>query len=133
MSLDGFRIAYLERVQAKILNKMRKCGVHVPFQRSSFPTVTFPNHYSIATGLYTESHGVIDNSFQDIELQDSYNAFSSNYEQSKDPKWFFGEPIWNTVTRQGKKAATYMWPLSDAPVNEKYKKFCNNIQNTKLF
>ena len=123
ISLDGFRMGYMEREEfVQHLGKLRNCGIHVPYQRSSYPTVTFPNHYSIVTGLYTESHGIVDNSFQSpTEATDQYgrtgdyfNAFDSVHSNQK---WWGGEPIWQTVKNQGKISATYMWPGSDKHVN----------------
>ena len=97
----------------------------VPFQRSSYPTVTFPNHFSIATGKYTEAHGIIDNGFNDLELQDYYNAF--DFDHAVSPEWYQAEPIWNTATRQGKKSAAYMWPSADLPVNNKFPTYNYNF------
>ena len=131
ISLDGFRVSYLERIQSKSLNELRKCGVKVPFQRSSYPTVTFPNHFTIATGHYPESHGIIDNSFNDLELNDYYNAF--DFDHAVEEKWYQAEPIWNTVTRQNKISAAYMWPSSDLPVQGKYPSYVYNFSTVPSY
>ena len=126
VSLDGFRVDYLERKEfLPHITKLRECGVSVPYQRSSYPTVTFPNHFSIVSGLYTESHGIVGNSFQSIEKNDYYSAFDSRDEKS-DGRWYNGEPIWNTVRKQEKISATYMWPASDKNVNDM---FANHYYN----
>ncbi|KAH0894924.1 hypothetical protein HID58_057353 [Brassica napus] len=70
--------------------------------------MTFPNHYSIATGLYPAYHGIIMNSFTDPVTGDKFN-------KGLDPKWWLGEPLWVTAANQGRKAVTYFWPGSEVP------------------
>lgn len=83
-----------------------------------FPTLTFPNHYSIATGLYPAYHGIINNKFLDPITGETFTM------SSHEPKWWLGEPIWETISNHGLQAATYFWPGSevkkgswDCPVN----------------
>src|SRR5436305_14287988 len=78
----------------------------------SFPSVTFPNHWSIVTGLYPESHGIVGNSFWDPELEMEF--VYTDPERSLQAYWWGGEPIWTTAERQGVKAAVHMWPGSEA-------------------
>uniref|UniRef100_H2ZDI4 Uncharacterized protein n=1 Tax=Ciona savignyi TaxID=51511 RepID=H2ZDI4_CIOSA len=80
--------------------------------RSVYPTKTFPNHYTIVTGLYPESHGIVDNTMYDTELQEVFKRGSTAYQ----PHWWGGEPIWVTARRQGKKSAAYFWPGSDVNI-----------------
>ncbi|XP_065851032.1 uncharacterized protein [Euphorbia lathyris] len=72
-----------------------------------FPTLTLPNHYSIVTGLYPAYHGIIDNDFVDPKTGDVFTM------RSHEPKWWLGEPLWETVANHGLKAATYFWPGSE--------------------
>jgi ectonucleotide pyrophosphatase/phosphodiesterase family member 1/3 len=72
-----------------------------------FPTLTFPNHYSIVTGLYPSSHGIINNYFPDPITGDHFNM------ANHDPKWWLGEPLWATAAAQGVQAATFFWPGSE--------------------
>ncbi|XP_052625082.1 uncharacterized protein LOC128132567 [Lactuca sativa] len=72
-----------------------------------YPTLTFPNHYSIAIGLYPTYHGIILNRFTDPTTGDNFTT------RSREPKWWLGEPIWETIANQGLKAVTYFWPGSD--------------------
>nr|KAJ0189749.1 hypothetical protein LSAT_V11C800400570 [Lactuca sativa] len=72
-----------------------------------YPTLTFPNHYSIITGLYPAYHGIILNRFTNPTTGDNFTT------RSREPKWWLGEPIWETIANQGLKAATYFWPGSD--------------------
>ena len=90
-------------------------GVSPQYMLPSFPSVTFPNHFTLVTGLYPESHGVVGNSFYDPELdEDFYYTDSSISMQSK---WWSAEPIWNTLEKQGIKSAIHMWPGSEAHID----------------
>lgn len=79
----------------------------------SFPSVTFPNHYTLATGLYPESHGVVGNTFWDPELEAEF--YYTDPTRSMHPKWWQGgEPFWVTAERQDVRTAIHMWPGSEA-------------------
>lgn len=79
----------------------------------SFPSVTFPNHYTLATGLYPESHGVVGNTFWDPELEAEF--YYIDPARSMHPKWWQGgEPLWVTAERQNVRTAIHMWPGSEA-------------------
>ncbi|XP_053394488.1 uncharacterized protein LOC123525750 isoform X2 [Mercenaria mercenaria] len=117
ISLDGFRADYLLRNMTPTISRLSKCGVHAPYMRSVYPTKTFPNHYSIVTGLYPESHGIIDNNMYDMEIGKRFYLGSNT---SGDPRWWGGEPIWLTAKRQGLKTATYFWPGSDVRIQGEY-------------
>lgn len=81
----------------------------------SFPSVTFPNHYTLVTGLYPESHGVVGNSFWDASLDEEF--FYTDPARSMQPKWWSGgEPLWVTAERQNVKTAIHMWPGSEAHI-----------------
>ncbi|KAJ3118220.1 hypothetical protein HK098_005985 [Nowakowskiella sp. JEL0407] len=114
ISVDGFRREYLSRNLSSTLNSLGEKGVMADYMLSSFPSVTFPNHYSIVTGLYPESHGIVGNTFFDPTLNDSFSY--GNVKNNQDPKWWGGEPIWVTAVKQGKRSATMMWPGSEAPI-----------------
>jgi len=66
---------------------------------SQFPTETFPNHYSIITGLYPESHGIVANVFYDPALNATFNYKDSNCHKDVDGKWFKGEPVSNIINK----------------------------------
>lgn len=72
-----------------------------------FPTLTFPNHYAIVTGLYPVYHGIVNNYFLDPNTGEAFSM------RSYDPKWWLGEPFWETVVNDGLKAATYFWAGSE--------------------
>ena len=81
---------------------MRNCGIHLPYMRSSYPTSTFPNHYAIATGLYPEAHGIVDNHFNDFALNATFDVGGPT---QNEPAWWGGEPIWVTTSSQAKVSA----------------------------
>ncbi|KAK3335421.1 alkaline-phosphatase-like protein [Cercophora scortea] len=114
ISLDGFRADFLNRGLTPRLSAFIKEGVSPLYMLPSFPSVTFPNHYTLATGLYPESHGIVGNSFWDPALQEEF--YYTNSSRSLDPKWWSGEPFWVTAERQGLKAAIHMWPGSEAHI-----------------
>ncbi|XP_071118759.1 uncharacterized protein [Haliotis cracherodii] len=128
ISLDGFRADYLSRNVTPVIHKLIQHGVHAPYMRPVYPTYTFPNHYTIATGLYPESHGIIDNKMFDIAMNKSFSIGSRS---SSDSRWWGGEPMWLTSKRQGKKSATYFWVGSDLEIAgdrpNYYKPYANNV------
>jgi predicted AlkP superfamily pyrophosphatase or phosphodiesterase len=73
-----------------------------------FPSTTFANHYSIITGLYPESHGIINNNFYDPVFNESFSLKESVQIQ---PKWWEAEMIWETLQKQGLTSASYYWPV----------------------
>ncbi|XP_033848716.1 venom phosphodiesterase [Acipenser ruthenus] len=116
ISLDGFQAEYL-RTWSKIIpviEKLKTCGTHSPYMQASFPTMTFPNHYTIVTGMYPESHGVVDNNMYDPVFKASFSLGNS---EKSNPRWYLGQPIWLTAMYQELKAGTFFWPGSDVKVN----------------
>ncbi|KAG0050092.1 hypothetical protein BGZ83_005144 [Gryganskiella cystojenkinii] len=83
-------------------------GISAEYMQPSFPTLTFPNHYSMVTGLYPSSHGIVANMFYDPELKDDFNYRIPD--KSWDPKWWGGEPIWEAAVRQKQRSGVIMWP-----------------------
>lgn len=112
ISLDGFRYDYLEKFQPPALNKLAKNGVRAKWMIPSFPTKTFPNHYTIATGLYPANHGIVENSVYDFGT-----VFSmSKRKEVQNPRWWGGEPIWVTAEKQGQIAASYFFVGTEAKI-----------------
>lgn len=106
LSMDGFRSDYPERANTPTLDSLARVGVKSAF-RPCYPSVTFSNHYSMATGLHPDHHGIINNTFYDAELD---SVFSTS---CLDGRFFGGEPIWNTAEKQGIRTATYYWVGSE--------------------
>jgi alkaline phosphatase D len=114
VSLDGFRWDYSKMYNTPNLNKLAKDGVKADRMYSSFPTVTFPNHYSIATGLYPDHHGLINNNFPAADLGLYYRMGDRTVVEN--PAFYGGEPIWVTAEKQGVRSASFFWVGSEAPV-----------------
>ncbi|PNY27182.1 pyrophosphatase/phosphodiesterase [Tolypocladium capitatum] len=114
ISLDGFRADFLQRGITPRLNALIEEGASPKYMLPSFPSVTFPNHYTLATGLYPESHGLVGNTFWDPELEAEF--YYTDPERSLDPKWWKGEPFWVTAELQGIRTAIHMWPGSEAHI-----------------
>jgi predicted AlkP superfamily pyrophosphatase or phosphodiesterase len=114
VSLDAFRWDYNKIYNTPNLNKLAHDGVKAERMYSSFPTVTFPNHYSIATGLYPDHHGLIDNSFFAPDLGLFYRM--GDRTTVENPAFYGGEPIWVTAEKQGVRSASFFWVGSEAPV-----------------
>ena len=89
-------------------------GVRARSMRPVFPTITFPNHYSLVTGLYPEHHGIVENSFFDPVRNASFSF--RNFQSVSDGTWYGGEPIWVTAERQGMVSACFFWPGSEADI-----------------
>ncbi|KAG8510840.1 Ectonucleotide pyrophosphatase/phosphodiesterase family member 3, partial [Galemys pyrenaicus] len=115
-SMDGFRAEYLQTWSTLMpnINKLKTCGIHSKYLRAAYPTKTFPNHYTVVTGLYPESHGIIDNNMYDVKLNKNFSLSSLT---KNDPVWWHGQPIWLTAMYQGLTAGTFFWPGSDVAVN----------------
>lgn len=105
LSLDGFRHDYLDRVPTPVLQAIAREGVRADRLIPTYPTKTFPAHYSMATGLYAENHGLVGNRFRDPERGALYQL--SDREAVEDGTWYRGEPIWVTAERQGMRTAAY--------------------------
>ena len=100
VSIDGFRASYLNDYAPLIptLKAMQYAGSYAKRMQSCFPSSTFPNHWSIVTGLYTEEDGITSNNMYDPTLNATFNM------QTLDPVWWGGEPVWNTAIKQGLRA-----------------------------
>ncbi|KAG5952895.1 hypothetical protein E4U58_000601 [Claviceps cyperi] len=115
LSLDGFRADFLHRGLTPRLSALIREGISPPYMTPSFPSLTFPNHYTLATGLYPEAHGIVGNSFWDPDLQAEF--YYTDPARSLDPRWWAaGEPFWISAEKQGIRAAVHMWPGSEAPI-----------------
>ena len=113
VSLDGFRWDFLQRPGARRLRQLAARGVHAERLIPSFPTKTFPNHYTLVTGLYPENHGIAANAMRDPVL----GRFQTGDNPAvRDARWYGGEPIWVTAEKQGLRSAVYFWPGSEAAI-----------------
>ncbi|MCR9016423.1 ectonucleotide pyrophosphatase/phosphodiesterase [Aquiflexum gelatinilyticum] len=114
ISLDGFRHDYVQRFKPENLSRFIQNGTAAEALIPSFPSKTFPNHYTIATGLKPENHGLVDNSFYEPEKDLVYSM--GNRDIVEDEYWYGGTPIWVLAEQNGMKAASYFFVGSEAPV-----------------
>ncbi len=114
ISFDGFRPAYLDRFDLPNFKRVAARGTRAQALVPVFPSLTFPNHYSLVTGLAAGRHGIVANTFFDPERQASYSFRDQN--TVTDGSWYRGEPIWVTAETQGMVAACYFWPGSEAAI-----------------
>ena len=130
ISLDGFRADFLQRGLTPTLNSFVAEGVSPEYMLPSFPSVTFPNHYTLVTGLHPESHGVVGNSFWDPELKEDF--FYTDPLRSMQPKWWAaGEPLWVTAEKQNVTTAVHMWPGSEAHIARLEPTFLDKFNGTE--
>jgi predicted AlkP superfamily pyrophosphatase or phosphodiesterase len=114
ISIDGFRADYLERGPTPTLASLAAGGVRADALKPAFPTLTFPNHYTLVTGLYPDHHGIVNN-----RMVDPVSGKQFVYKDSSsiaDPAWWDSEPLWVSVEKQGHHAATMFWPGSDVAI-----------------
>jgi len=114
ISIDGFSADYLNQYKAPTLARLARGGTQSEGLISAFPTKTFPNHYTIVTGLYPEHHGIIANTMYDPVFDASFSL--GNRAAVSDGRWWGGEPIWVTAQQQGLHSATLFWPGSEAEI-----------------
>ena len=114
VSIDGFHPSYLDRGMTPHLSRIAAEGVRADGLRPSYPTLTFPNHFTLVTGMRPARHGIVHNTMRDPVL----GAFkSSNADNAGDARWWNGaEPLWVTAERAGVRTATMFWPGSQAAI-----------------
>jgi predicted AlkP superfamily pyrophosphatase or phosphodiesterase len=133
VSLDGFRWDYAKRDDATHLLSLGKHGVCAPLgMLPSYPSLTFPNHFTIVTGLYPEHHGLVANSFYDETKQARYAI--ADAKAVTDGSWYSGTPLWSLAESQGMRSACLFWPGSEAEIAgfrpTYYLKFDDKIDDT---
>nr|WP_199045871.1 ectonucleotide pyrophosphatase/phosphodiesterase [Dyella sp. ASV24] len=122
ISIDGYRADYIARGLSPTLQTLADGGVRaVDGMQPSFPSLTFPNHYTLVTGLRPDHHGIVNNTMTDPVL----GKFSlSNREAVSNGRWWNeGTPLWETVQKQGMKSATMFWPGSEADIHGEHPNF----------
>src|SRR5689334_4305529 len=108
ISLDGYRADYLDRGYSPVLAALAEDGVRAKGLRPVYPSITYPNHYTIVTGLYPDEHGMVNNTMHDPVLG---NFSPPNRAANTDGRWWDqAEPIWVTAQRQGLRTASMYWP-----------------------
>ncbi|OLY77659.1 putative pyrophosphatase/phosphodiesterase [Smittium mucronatum] len=113
ISIDGFAQDYFSRGLTPNIANLGKSGIFAEYMSPVFPSVTFPNHYSIATGLYPEHHGIVGNTFYSKALNDTFYYTKPS---GLDSKWWGGEPIWVTAEKNNLIAGVNMFPGSESEI-----------------
>ena len=114
VSFDGFRPDYLERFDTPAFDRLAARGLRAAGLISVFPSLTFPGHYSIATGLHPEAHGIVANRFHDPLRGDEFDFRERG--DAGDGSWWGGEPIWVTAETQGLVTAAFFFPGTEADI-----------------
>ena len=114
LSLDGFRWDYNQIIGTPNLDRIAARGVRSKGLQPVFPTGTFPNHFSMATGLFPDNHGLIANTFFNVELQKEFRI--SDRDAVRNSAFYSGEPIWVTARTQGLQTASFFWVGTEAPI-----------------
>ena len=114
ISADGFRYDYAEKYQATNLLALSSGGVRAASLIPSFPSLTFPNHYTIVTGMYPAHHGIVNNYFYDPQRKQTYGL--SKKDEVEDGTWYGGIPLWVLAEKQQMLSASFYWVGSEAPI-----------------
>ena len=113
VSIDAFRADYLSADATPHLARLAREGARAAWMNPSYPSLTFPNHYTLATGLRPDRHGVIHNRMNDADIGQFAVADRGAV---NDGRWWGGEPIWVTAEKQGVRSASWAWPGSSAAI-----------------
>jgi len=114
ISADGFRYDLADKYNAVNLLRLRDAGVAASYMQPSFPSLTFPNHYTIATGLYPAHHGLPDNAFYDKQRKSFYTM--NNKTAVADSSWYGGTPLWVLAEQQHMLSASFYWVASESAI-----------------
>lgn len=114
ISADGFRYDLADKYNATHLQQLRSSGVAAKALIPSYPSLTFPNHYTLVTGLYPSHHGLVDNSFYDKKRDESYRL--GNRKAVEDSSWYGGTPLWVLAEQQQMISASFYWVGSEAAI-----------------
>ena len=132
VSIDGFRYDYAEEFNATNILAMKMSGSWAESMIPSFPSKTFPNHYSLVTGMYPGNHGIVSNKFYSKSKDDYYAIGDSNV---LDGTWYGGTPLWTLAEQNKMKAASLFWVGSEAKIDgfrpTIFKNYDGSIPNSK--
>ncbi|HEV7349759.1 ectonucleotide pyrophosphatase/phosphodiesterase [Telluribacter sp.] len=129
ISADGFRHDFARKYQAKNLLRLSGQGVAATAMLPSFPSLTFPNHYTIVTGLYPAHHGLVNNTFFDVKRNERYAM--GNKRAVADSSWYGGTPLWVLAEQQQMLSASFYWVASESAIQGKHPSYYY-IYNEKI-
>src|SRR5690606_38112704 len=127
ISIDGFRADYFELHEPPTINRLAAEGTRAKWMLPAYPTKTFPNHYTIVTGLYPDNHGLIENNMWDPKTNTVFGL--NRREEVENPRWWGGEPIWNTAQKQGLIAGAFFWPGTETKIGGMQPKYWRPYQD----
>jgi len=116
VSIDGFKPEYLNRGHSKTLSQLAEKGIIAKGLQPTFPSITFPNHYSIVTGLHADHHGIVNNTMYDPQIPNQVFKPSSREAMTNPQWWTEAEPIWITLAKHHKTASTLFWPGTEVAI-----------------
>lgn len=116
ISIDGLRHDLVDKYHAFHLQELRNEGVAATSMKPSYPSLTFPNHYTLVTGLYPSHHGLVDNGFYDVKRNAGYRM--SDKKAVGDGTWYGGTPIWVLAEKQHMLSASFYWVASEAAIQD---------------
>ena len=131
ISFDGFRWDYLNRGLTPNFDNLISSGVKAKSLKMSFPTKTFPNHYTIVTGQYPENHGIIENNIFDKKTNKKFRINDTT--EVTNPMWYKGEAIWETARKQNKITASYFWPGSELKDTSRQPNYFEKYEHTRPY
>lgn len=130
ISLDGFHPHYINDQVTPHLHNLFTQNSGAPYMTPSFPSSTFPNHWTMVTGLYPSQHGIVGNTFFDESLNKQF--FNTKPAQSLNQEFWGGQPIWQTASFQGVLSAIHMWPGSEVEWNSEAPILVDKFNSTEL-
>ena len=116
VSIDGFKPEYLNRGHSKTLSQLAEKGIIAKGLQPTFPSITFPNHYSIVTGLHADHHGIVNNTMYDPQIPNQVFKPSSREAMTNPQWWTEAEPIWITIAKHHKTASILFWPGTEVAI-----------------
>ncbi|WP_321517537.1 ectonucleotide pyrophosphatase/phosphodiesterase [uncultured Bacteroides sp.] len=130
VSLDAFRWDYPQMYSTPNLDKVACIGVKAESMQPSYPASTFPNHYTLATGLVPDHHGIVNNTFWNKKTGVLYSMGDSATRNN--PAYYLGEPIWITAQKQGVKTGNVYWVGSDIAIKNTYPTYYKNYDKKPM-
>ncbi len=116
VAIDGFRPDYLDRGVTPTLSRLAAEGVRAEGMRPSFPSLTFPNHYTLVTGLRPDHHGIVNNAMTDPDHPDVVFTLADRAVNTQPYWWNDAAPLWVSAEKQGVRTATMFWPGSEVEI-----------------
>lgn len=128
ISIDGLRYDLVDKYNAVNMQRLRQSGTWAPHMLASYPSLTFPNHYTLVTGLSPAHHGLVNNTFWDPARQQQYSM--SKAEIVGDGSWYGGTPLWVLAEQQQMLSACYFWVGSEAAIQNVRPTYYYNYSST---